>query len=879
MNTLLRSLFCMLVASVIATAQTPPRKPSAARLLFCCDESNDLYRAVLRAGVPTARFERTALALEDARAGDAVLVLERGYPGVRTPIDADVYAAAAQKRVRLFVEFPETVPNQTVGAVGGTPVERAVVATDWFGEALGRDRIVSINGLRYLALESDRPYLVAARVAGFDHAIFGLPERTAPLLFEVSEDVLVAATSLSRFVSGRYAPQDAWRAIWHRILSWLRPDAVVPELTWTPLVRASYGPNEALPEGFERQALERGLQWYRNAKMFVHPSFEAEIADGEPARSLSDGAPVGDGTLGSMEAVLSVLHEDGTQTVGTVRRGDCICETAMAMAFGGRVFDSGDSSAIAANLLDYYLFTSDARKRERGDPDNGNFGLIAWGVSTNAWWKASYGDDNARQILGTIAVAALQDEGRWDEAMMQCLLGNLRTTGQLGFRGDRIDVEQLNARGWRSYFRGRLVSYAPHFEAYLWACYLWAFEQTGDRLFFDRAKTALSMTMAQHTDGWRWTNGLAQERARIVLPLAWLVRVEDTVEHRAMLDTAVQGLLSLQEPHGAIREELGVPGRGVFPPPQSNAAYGTNEASLIARDGDPVSDLLYTTNFAFLGLHEAAYATGDPTIRAAADRLAEFLCRVQVRSEGVPMVDGGWFRAFDFGRWEHWGSNADHGWGAWAIESGWTQGWITSVLALRQLDTSLWDLTRESRIERHHERLRASMLPPVVEPALLSHRAVGASVTYAQPPDENYADAGGELVNGRLATEDYLDAEWVGWLGTDATMTVDLARSTAIGSVELNCLRALRVGIHLPRTVTVSVSQDGVEFREVAEVLRPAPEARGEDGTHRFSATLGTTARYVRVAAQGEKAIPTGFPAAGSRAWLFVDELVVDERD
>ena len=42
----------------------------------------------------------------------------------------------------------------------------------------------------------------------------------------------------------------------------------------------------------------------------------------------------------------------------------------------------------------------------RGDRENGNFGLIAWGISTHAWWKASYGDDNARQMLGALAVFA-----------------------------------------------------------------------------------------------------------------------------------------------------------------------------------------------------------------------------------------------------------------------------------------------------------------------------------------------------------------------------------------------------------------------------------------------------------------------------------------
>jgi hypothetical protein len=68
-------------------------------------------------------------------------------------------------------------------------------------------------------------------------------------------------------------------------------------------------------------------------------------------------------------------------------------------------------------------------------------------------------------------------------------------------------------------------------------------------------------------------------------------------------------------------------------------------------------------------------------------------------------------RAFDFERYEHWGSNADHGWGAWAIESGWTQGWITSILALREMDTSIWDLTRTSEIEKYYTDLKQQMLP------------------------------------------------------------------------------------------------------------------------------------------------------------------------
>ncbi len=865
-------LVCLVVSCGAATQ---------ARLVFCSEEDNDLFQIVSAAGLEVERYDHPAEAVAAAPVGGGVLILARGYPEEATQVDARIFEQAARKQLRLFVEYPAFLPGLEIGPPAGSSVERAVITSDLFGDRLQPLRIASIHGLRYLPVDVGAAHVVAARVAGFDEALYGLPAETVPLLFEApGQDLLVATTNLSGFVTGRYAPQDAWSGIWRAILHWTAPGVDLPELAWTPAVRASYGPDEELPADVELEAFRRGLAWFRNAKMIVHPSFAEEIAQGERLRSLPADAPVGDGSLGSLEAVLSILHSDGTQSIGSVRRGDCICETAMALAFEGRVLDAERSRSTARNLLDYYFFESGALERERGDPQDGNHGLIAWGVSSPAWWVASYGDDNARQMLGALAVAALNGDDRWDEVVLRCLFANLRTTGRLGFRGNRIDVGPLSARGWRSYFDDRPVNYAPHFEAYLWACFLWAYEQTGEELFLDRARTALTMTMAQHTDGWRWTNGLAQERARILLPLAWLVRVEDTPEHRALLRQAVDGLLALQEEHGAIREELGLPGRGAYPPPQSNEAYGRSEASLIARNGDPVSDLLYTTNFAFLGLHEAAAATGDAEMRAAADELAEFLCRIQVRSEGLPMLDGGWFRAFDFGRWEHWGSNADHGWGAWAIESGWTQGWITSVLALRQLNTSLWDLTHGSGIERHHERLRAEMLPPYVPPEPLPHDALGKRVRYQSAPDPRYPDELGDLTDGQLGVVHHAHTGWVGWLGVDAVVTVDLETERRITHLDASCLRALAVGIHLPRRVTYLISADGESFHEVAQVERPQGTARGENAALRFAASgLDARARYVRVLAQGEETIPDGFRAAGSQAWLFLDEILVNPQD
>ncbi len=704
------------------SVEMPPSRPTidAPKLTVSSEAENDLLRVLRAAGYACERVDTPARAVEQAPSGGAVLILATGYPQRATALDAALFAQAAAKKLRMYVEYPAALPGLAVGERVAPSYDRAVIASDFFGTELPALRILSIHGLNYLPVDAAAVHMRSARVAGFDMAVFGLDDTpTAPLLFELpAAPILVATTKLSQFVTARYAPYDAWQAVWNGIMGWLHPAGGHPPLEWTPSVRASHGREETLPPDCELRALRRGTDWFHRSKLLLHPDRLPELnaaiaANPSSPRARTPGvdAPVGDGSLGILEAPISEIVPDGSQIQSVIRRGDCHAEAAMAMALGARLGAPAKNAEVARNLLDFYLFESDARKGGRGDPDHAAYGLIAWGTSCDAWLTANYGDDNARLMFGTAVTAAILDDHRWDEALMMCLLANLRTCGREGFRSDRIDMPALGRHGWEHFFHRSLVSYSPHMESWLWACYLWAYARTGFELFYDRAVTALGMTMRQYPDGLRWTNGLAQERARILLPLAWLLRVKDTPGHRAWFKTAVDGLLALQDDCGAIREELGQAGKGMYPQPTSNAGYGTSEAPLIQRNGDPVADMLYTSNFAFLALNEAAAATGDPEVLKAADKLAEFFCRIQIESEDHPALDGGWFRAFDYQRWEAWGSNADHGWGAWSIESGWTQGWIVSVLAMRQMGTSLWELLDRPGIETHFPALREQMLP------------------------------------------------------------------------------------------------------------------------------------------------------------------------
>ncbi|MCF6176212.1 MAG: hypothetical protein L3J71_10650 [Victivallaceae bacterium] len=60
------------------------------------------------------------------------------------------------------------------------------------------------------------------------------------------------------------------------------------------------------------------------------------------------------------------------------------------------------------------------------------------------------------------------------------------------------------------------------------------------------------------------------------------------------------------------------------------------------QNGDPACDLVYTVNYAFIGLHEASMATNDNFYIEAENKLASFLCRIQVKSASQPYLGGCW---------------------------------------------------------------------------------------------------------------------------------------------------------------------------------------------------------------------------------------------
>lgn len=704
---------------ILAVAASPALRPALcqpqpaicraetarADLVLACRADNDLHRALAGSAINCPRYGAPAEAIEQAQEGATVLILADGYPHTTTRLEPALFEKAARRNLRLYIEYPEAIPGLQVQPPRKTQWERVVVATDEFGPALPRLRILMVHGCRFTPAVAADPLLVVGRVAGFDRAVFGLPKDANPILFEIPDRRLVVATTkLSGFITGRYAPTKDWQVFWERLLGRLTGGPPF-ELKITPAVRPAYGPDDPLPPDAEKRSLAALTRWVRDAGLLVHRSHEAQLhklmAEGkemEPA--FAPGQPPGDGRHGLLEGFDSAIDHDGTQSLRLVLRTDCHAEIAACMALDAVVNQNEKSRKIAENLLDYVFFTSQAMRGPRGDPGHPAFGHVAWGVVAPAWLKANYGDDDARVIQGAMLAAACLKSDRWDEPMMRSLLANLRTTGRLGFRGGRIDIGPLEQHGWKHFHDAQTVHFSPHYEAAIWACYLWAYRHTRHEPFLQTATAGIRRTMEAYPDGWVWRNNL--ERVRMIHALAWLVRVEDTPRHRAWLKRLCDDLLACQDPAtGAITEVIGTTGQAHFLPPTSNEEYGTREMPIIQDNTNKASDQLYVTGFSLLVLREAAAVLNDPKLKSAEDKLAGYLCRIQIRADRLPAFDGGWFRAFDLNRWEYWASSGDAGWGAWSLEAGWGQAWAAAAMGLRSLNTTLWDLTANSRIALH----------------------------------------------------------------------------------------------------------------------------------------------------------------------------------
>ena len=162
----------------------------------------------------------------------------------------------------------------------------------------------------------------------------------------------------------------------------------------------------------------------------------------------------------------------------------------------------------------------------------------------------------------------------------------------------------------------------------------------------------------------------------------------------------------------------------------------------------------------------------------------------------------------------------------------------------------------------------------VTQKQFVVHKATGRRVTLDPPASPKYPtqNGSGTLVNGMTGSRLYADGQWVGLEGQDLEAVIDLGAPAEVSVVALKTLQNRTSWVHHGRGVEVFGSTDGISYGklgQLADIDTDVPIL-----SHRV-AFAATVARYIKVRVQ-HRIIPEGFDGAGSGAWLFVDEIVVE---
>ena len=415
------------------------------QVYFYGSEKNDLYQLLKREGFVIKKYNTPRAAINAATNGAGVFIIADAYPKTDpvNQITEAILSQANKKGLKLYVEYPSAfpglnIPQKTVE----THLERAVITADVFGNELKPMALLAIQNSYILPVEVNNPLIVLAKVVGFDKAEYGLKDTKAyPLLFEQG-GALISMTGLSNFETGRYGPQQAIKTVWKYILARITGNKTVNLDKWIEDVKPMFNRDEPLPATARLNSIKKGAQWFNNGRFFIDPSWKSDWLKYDGSNNstpvgppVSQSKPNGNGSEGIIEGHTSTIYYDGSQQYRYWMRADVQGEVSMAMAAAGRLLNNNEYEAKSANLVNYLFKTSNLRAGNKNDPKSAAYGLLGWSTSNSTTF---YGDDNSRAILGAIAASSYLHTDKWDKELAEAILGNFRTTGKQGFRGERL---------------------------------------------------------------------------------------------------------------------------------------------------------------------------------------------------------------------------------------------------------------------------------------------------------------------------------------------------------------------------------------------------------------------------------------------------------
>lgn len=173
---------------------------------------------------------------------------------------------------------------------------------------------------------------------------------------------------------------------------------------------------------------------------------------------------------------------------------------------------------------------------------------------------------------------------------------------------------------------------------------------------------------------------------------------------------------------------------------------------------------------------------------------------------------------------------------------------------------------------------RTDMETKVFSQNFVRHKSMGKNITMrTQPSPMHAAGLPGSLVNGVVNEgENAGGGEWMAWYGDPIDVVIDMAGET-YDRVSVRAFVSKWEDLFPPLGITVSTSDDGTIFNEIATLPLPQETAGVPDGVNAYDVTFPeTSARFLNVVVKTVPALPEWSERPGRPAYLFIDEIKVE---
>lgn len=619
------------------------------RIALITEETSDLSNVIESMGNITGMYSveyvgKQELEDKDLKQYDCYCILG-GTSEKPFVLDASTRMVLEKEREqgkKFFVEYCLSIGN----VYSAEPVKTRFYRLVYLGEDLNNilhyedvlDEQCNDFTSSYFKENESKPILVYKKYIN-SHAKTSLSEEekndhTKWALWQYNNNTIICNFRLCNFLKARFAPMKKWQALVLWMVSWLCDVPVQSDFCFETAYTNRSGLEVKDFEGAVKESFLMGLNWFHNANILLS-----------------------NGKKGVLEGFHHDIDAKGIQKVADTVRTDCAGEVSGAFFVHHMLTGDEKSLEIANNLEDYCY---DKMQIKEGPYK----GMVRW---TEIAWGVCYQDDVARVIMPVLLRSFYNRGTNKDtihlEDVVEALRFLVKTTGTDGLRPGRTDLLYLSEEEMTRIKSNPANFPSAHYNAFYHATLLMAYKLTGIEEFKEVAVKGLTSLMTRYPDLYR-EQSETQEMCRLVLPLAWLYFVTGEEKHKEWLYRVCEDLEKVRHSFGGYLEwDTGYKA--------ARSRTIDSECSLLTKNGDPVSDLLYSVNWLPLGFLQCYLITKDKKFYEMWKDITMFFIKSQILSKDQNL-NGAWARGFDLDMHEVYGVPHDVGWGPWAIESGWT---------------------------------------------------------------------------------------------------------------------------------------------------------------------------------------------------------------